>query len=538
MARHRRPDLHRSDTSATIARDQGSREGSPSDRYKRLRRTDIFLLFTTLFSIAWPWAFFGTVAARGGVALPRSLADYVVDNPQRVSTFVTFVGTVHRILCAILFTFVIERFAQEWVRGREGIQDPISVFDVSVLLAFRHKSFVWELSEYKDWKVKGRWAWVVLLVLFTTMFAMIPTGIVALITPGPYVNVGWHMGGMEIDFSTSNDLGCLETLAVGRPLDCQLRPSEDMKQDYVLSCLYKAGPDMLSSVIDRVTTLRFNKSGIVSMSMMSGGSPLRFLGPSRGVLPMGPGAPGGYNRPNHLVNASTVNFTEARIRSFNYTLQQQGLYSNTSCKYSESSPITFAKAQPEDRTIIIDGTGACDALNLTDVFGQSNISIPLSSGTLAPWGCEPSRSEASDLSPVVYLRQRLDRNNGTYDLNITCTSPIRVGLVNATFESSSTLFRTDSAIRPSTDTTEMERVLLSIITWASLESILAVQNQGSNMLLDIVLEAGVMGSGLAVMERNDQYLRLYEAMLDSIFEYNKFPHTACVRFLGKDPTSW
>ncbi|RXW22977.1 hypothetical protein EST38_g2860 [Candolleomyces aberdarensis] len=39
------------------------------------------------------------------------------------------------------------------------------------------------------------------------------------------------------------------------------------------------------------------------------------------------------------------------------------------------------------------------------------------------------------------------------------------------------------------------------------------------MFMDNVLAAGVMGSGLAIGERHDQYLRLYEAMLDSLFEY-------------------
>ncbi|RXW22985.1 hypothetical protein EST38_g2859 [Candolleomyces aberdarensis] len=235
MAQRKRPDLHHGDTSATnIAREgQRFREGSPSDGERRLRRTDIFLFSATLLSLAWPWAFCGTVAALGGVALPRSHADYVVDNPQRVSTFVTFVGTVYRIICAILFTFVIERFAQEWVRAREGIQDPISVFDVSVLLAFRHKSFVWEISEYKDWKVKGRWAWVALLVLYTTMLAMIPTGIVALITPGPYIVISL-MDGVEVDLSL-NDPVCLkeQTRELLMP-DCQLRPSEDLKQEYAI----------------------------------------------------------------------------------------------------------------------------------------------------------------------------------------------------------------------------------------------------------------------------------------------------------------
>ncbi|RXW22996.1 hypothetical protein EST38_g2858 [Candolleomyces aberdarensis] len=510
MERHRRPDLHRGNTSATtIAREhQRSREGSPSDGERRFRRIDIFLFSATLFSLAWPWAFFGTATAPGGVALPRSHADYVVDNPQRVSTFVAFVGSVYRIICAILFTFVIERFAQEWVRGREGIQDPISVFDVSVLLAFRHKSFVWEISEYKDWKVKGRWMWVALLVLYTTMLAMIPTGIVALIAPGPYI-VSSHITGAEVDFS-SNDSACLLEDFDLSPADCRGRPSK------ASWCHSKELPDMFSSVIDKVTTLQSNKSGIISMTMIGGVDSVRFLGPSRGVLPMGPGAPANDNRPNHFFNASSFNSTEARIRSFNYTLQQQGLSSNTSCKYSESSPITvFSGEGPGGRTTMVNGT--CDAsLNLTDLIHWS--SIRDSPRVLAAWACDASLGKASDLSYVVYLRQHDALGSGNY--NITCTSPIGVSLVDTTFDSSSSLFRTDNTIQqPTKAIGPGEHAMVSGIISSVIHSIVITQNREPDMFMDQILAAGVTGFGLAVGERNDQYLRLYEAMLDGLLEY-------------------
>jgi hypothetical protein len=161
----------------------------------------VFLFLATLFSLAWPWAFFGTLAALGGIGLPRPFADYVVGNPQLVSAFVTFVGTVDRIISAFFFKEVIDRFSQEWIRARDIEEDkPVSVFNLSTLLAFRHKSLMWELSEIKDWKVKRRWVWVLLLVACTTGFALMPTGIVALITPGPFTT-HQPMAGVEIDLT-------------------------------------------------------------------------------------------------------------------------------------------------------------------------------------------------------------------------------------------------------------------------------------------------------------------------------------------------
>ncbi|KAJ2928513.1 hypothetical protein H1R20_g8586, partial [Candolleomyces eurysporus] len=174
---------------------------------------DVLLLICVLFLLLWPWVVLGLFSVSGGIQMPNGAAEYVVENPQLVSAFVTFIGTLNRVAATFLFGCAITRYGQEFIANNDE-DKAITVFGVSALMAFRHMSVVWGLSDWKAIVGKGQRSLLVFL-LFAALggFAAIPSGTASLISPSSFIKSQIkELEGWELDF-TSQDRECVLWLA-------------------------------------------------------------------------------------------------------------------------------------------------------------------------------------------------------------------------------------------------------------------------------------------------------------------------------------
>ena len=128
----------------------------------------------------------------------NSVAKVVINHPQSTSFFVTLIGNIVSIIVSTLFSMVVVHFAQEWVTNN----DHVTVFDVSLISAFRYQNWPWSIRDHKYLLVRNRWSPVVLAGACIAAFALVPPGITSLITPVPF-HRRVPLTGRELDFSSS-----------------------------------------------------------------------------------------------------------------------------------------------------------------------------------------------------------------------------------------------------------------------------------------------------------------------------------------------
>ena len=167
----------------------------------------ILILACILVMLTWPWMFLGIVWARGGVQLNNHAAKFVIDNAHVTNYLVTFIGTIISIIVGILLSTAVTRLAREWVPKR----DPITVFHVISLSAFKHHSWPWNLNDSITHLFDPRTSLAVVFIgVCVLALTTITSSITSLITPVPFTRT-LPLQGTELDFST-NDTACLEFL--------------------------------------------------------------------------------------------------------------------------------------------------------------------------------------------------------------------------------------------------------------------------------------------------------------------------------------
>ena len=238
---------------------------------------------------------------------------------------------------------------------------------------------------------------------------------------------------------------------------------------------------------------------------------LRFLGPTRGIIPIGPnGIPGlGILQPSPLSDAET----NPAILSYNYTLNHQGLTGNISCIYDTQSPIRFS-AVPNN-TFLVAANGSCNEIGLADVANVLDYSTPDTERTLAFWACKSLPTGQQDPAYYIYLRGR-----GTYEKeigNISCTvSPIQPAVFPVTYQSSTGVFSTQERITTSIPAnTFSDFIEYAILTFGNV--LREAQTARANLAVSLIYVLGMQGSvtvpaSLGAVE----YLPLYEAMIQGI----------------------
>ena len=246
---------------------------------------------------------------------------------------------------------------------------------------------------------------------------------------------------------------------------------------------------------------------------------LRFLGPSRGVIPIGPNGIRGLGglQPSPLSDAEK----NAAILSYNYTFDHQGFTSNISCIYDTQSPIRFS-AVPSD-TSAVRVNGSCNEIGLVDVPAPdpdgvlfvSNYRAADTNRTLTHWACKSIPTEGQYPAYYIYLRGRgtfYEKEIG----NISCTiSPIQPAVFPVTYQSSTGIFSTEKGI----ETSEPADTFSDLVEYAISVSqyVLRQAQTGSfNLVAGLVQEFGTQGLGVLSSHQDKAFLPVYEAMIEGI----------------------
>ena len=156
----------------------------------------MLLLAGIAFMLVWPWIFWVVVWSHDGIQMNEHIAKVVMDNPQGTTFFMTLLGNIASVIVSTLFSSAIIRFSQELVE-RKGV----TVFDISILSAFRYQRWPWGMKDLTRPFVRTRWLRIVLIVGCIAAFGFVPSSVTSLITPVPF-NRRADLQGTELDFSS------------------------------------------------------------------------------------------------------------------------------------------------------------------------------------------------------------------------------------------------------------------------------------------------------------------------------------------------
>jgi hypothetical protein len=196
---------------------------------------------------------------------------------------------------------------------------------------------------------------------------------------------------------------------------------------------------------------------------------------------------------------------------YNYTLNLQGLFTNTTCSYSDTSPIDFTTISPS----LLQYNGTCPTGQ--DIIAGTNFVTINSNSTLGFWACNTSSQGSSQESYNLYLS-----GWGGYTPpigNITCSlSPVYPAVFPVTYRSQQDVFSIgDTALNSVNGTTSTDIISRSVKALGSV--ILDAQNSQANLVAESIITFGVKSFQLPPYTRDITYLRLYEAMIKGILEY-------------------
>ena len=254
-----------------------------------------------------------------------------------------------------------------------------------------------------------------------------------------------------------------------------------------------------------------NNSESRILGQFGSNSSLRFLGPTRGALPIGPNGIRGLGalQPSPLSNAGK----NTAILSYNYTFDHQGLTSNISCTYDPESPIIFS-AIPNN-TLVLAAKASCNEIGLADVLTDvENYPTLNTRHTLTFWACKSIPTGEQDPSYYIYLRGSRDYEAGIG--NISCTiSPIQPAIFPVTYQSSTGFFSTEEPIT----TSSPANIFFGLIEHAisGLGGVIQqAQTIRNNLVAASVEDLECQALGLSPYERNELKLLLYEPMIQGI----------------------
>ena len=154
--------------------------------------------------LLWPWILLTTIWLKDGIQMSDNVARVVTKHPQRTNFFITLFANLISITVSILFSMAVVRFSRRWATNN----DNITVFDISLISAFRNQNWPWEIKEHKYLLIRKRWLAAILAGVCIAAFAVVPSGTTSLITPVPFPKT-WDLIGTELDFSSDPD-NCVE----------------------------------------------------------------------------------------------------------------------------------------------------------------------------------------------------------------------------------------------------------------------------------------------------------------------------------------
>jgi hypothetical protein len=222
---------------------------------------------------------------------------------------------------------------------------------------------------------------------------------------------------------------------------------------------------------------------------------LYFVGSPRGVLPIGlDGVPGFHTALDAEILLDP---------SHNYTVELQGVSSNVSCGYFIESPVNY----------FVDGNlwhynGTCPVGQ--DFLDSLYIAVP-SNYSIGFWAC---RTAQSGNSYTLYFN-----TVHSYRIfgNITCTvSPIQPAVFSVNYAGQRGAFSILEQISVSPNaSTDLLAAGMSDLA----QAMMIAQSPSNHLVINSVLSFGVQYFGLSPSNPDSTYLRILEAMVQGILDY-------------------
>ena len=261
-------------------------------------------------------------------------------------------------------------------------------------------------------------------------------------------------------------------------------------------------------------SFRSNNTASISFTQLGGVDGLHLLGSLRGVLPIGPNGVPAFDT---IPASSFKDAMTAPDLFYDYTLELQGVFNNVTCAYTynpASIPIKYIFQQ--DVLALWQYNGTC--LPGQDILSPALYLVPPSNNSLAFWACKTG----GDLYTLyIWGSSTVEGGYTTGIGNITCSvAPFQPALFPLTYTGQSGVFAVQNhvSISPNTSTELLTRAIKGL--GGNIQESQGVQ---SNLLAESIISFGVKYFGQQPYVQNETYLRLYEAMIQGILDYEVRP---------------
>ena len=206
------------------------------------------------------------------------------------------------------------------------------------------------------------------------------------------------------------------------------------------------------------------------------------------------------------------------VLAYNYTLLQQGLFSNISCEYTTESPIGFTSTEASDIALLT--TGNCSSVGASEIANTENLTVAPevnAKDRLEYWACQSASKDAQNPSYLLYFRG-YDNYSKTIG-NVTCSvSPLQTAVFPLDFRSSTDAFSVQVG-SPINATAFSSALFIDDLLFSLANIISSAQNFESNLLADIVVESGVKYGSLSGTTQDPDYLNILREMIQGVLEY-------------------
>ncbi|KDQ53327.1 hypothetical protein JAAARDRAFT_39389 [Jaapia argillacea MUCL 33604] len=456
--------------------------------------------------IIWPWIFLAAaMATEGGLAMHPMVGSIVNKNPNDTTWVVTNISNILAIIVTYFFSSSARTLASKWLTTESRRSD---IWTLSFMSAAKSpsQSLSWLFSN-KSWLLASyasRLRPASAVLLYFVLFLVVLSGFNALLTPHTITRTA-KLTGSELDFTTT-DSNCTFWLANNAPADdCNWLTyggssfTTCQGENQMVDVLESGRSNILSSVADSNNTVTFNQLGGI-----------RFSGPVRGVLPIGPD---GIAVLDSLSPSPLTDGTIKTALSYEYALSLQGLASNVSCIYDTETPIAFVSSATYPGVQGVSGT--CPPGQDVLLGAQYPSFLGTSNNFLGFYACNSS-STNSGASYNLYFRGE-GNYNGTIG-NTTCqVSSAHHAVYDVQFVSQTGLFASRGSNSPPPNGNN--KIVIDSAVRAMGELVWNAQWLEFNSVAESIITFGVKDFGVERYAKDEKNLRLLEDMIQGVLEY-------------------
>ncbi|KDQ53318.1 hypothetical protein JAAARDRAFT_197483 [Jaapia argillacea MUCL 33604] len=452
--------------------------------------------------IVWPWVFVAILSTTpGGLAMHPKAAYLSLLYPEVSTFFVTTLSNALALVVSYLFSLSARTLATKWLASK-----PSNIYFLSLFSAAKSPAqagLSWTFTSRRWLSNSHRLRHALALVFYGVLFFLILGGFTSLLNPRP---ITWTapLSGSELDF-TSTDPDCtfwFENNAISDDSCGWLRYRNSsfttcLGENQMVDVLESGRSNILSSIPENDNAVTFNQLG-----------GLRFFGPVRGVLPTGPL---GVSVLDNLPFSSSLEKELEIAQYFGYTVDLQGLASTVTCSYETESPIS----------VFTNKTSNLLQVNATCPPGQDILGNPTypsfiqGSEYLGFYACNGSSREGAGTYHLYF------RGYGNYKGSIGNASCLVSSAHHATYEvtyaSASSLFLALPSSSPSPSNGSL--ILIDSAVRALGELVWNAQWLEFNSVAESIVTFAVKDFGLQEYASGDQNMRILEAMVQGVLEY-------------------